>query len=260
MADNALAPLAAAVCFLVAALVQRPGWRLATWLTATGCAALAGGIAARGLLAGHWPLTGEYEFALAFSFTTGLAALAFDLKSRHRSFTVETVVLVLAASLALYARLLLPSFQRAITPLLPALDSIWLPLHAGTAALAYGSLAVAGAAGLAWLVRQPDRTAAEWILDRAIAAGYPLLTLSMILGMIWAQVAWGRYWSWDLKEAWTLAAWLVYTLYWHLHRRPGWPGRRLAWLALAGLSAVLFTFLRVGWLARSIGLESLHLF
>jgi ABC-type transport system involved in cytochrome c biogenesis permease subunit len=98
------------------------------------------------------------------------------------------------------------------------------------------------------------------MLDRAIAAGFPLLTLSMILGMVWAQVAWGRYWGWDLKEVWTLITWLVYALYWHLRRRPGWPGRRLACLALAGLGAVLFTFLGVGWLARSVGLESLHLF
>ena len=57
-----------------------------------------------------------------------------------------------------------------------------------------------------------------------------------------------------------LVTWLVYTLYWHLHRRPGWPGRRIAWLAAAGLATVLFTFLGVGWLARSTGLQSLHLF
>jgi ABC-type transport system involved in cytochrome c biogenesis permease subunit len=82
----------------------------------------------------------------------------------------------------------------------------------------------------------------------------------MLLGMVWAQAAWGRYWDWDPKEAWTSITWLVYTLYWHLRRRRGWKGRRLAWLALVGLGAVLFTFLGVGWLARTVGLESLHLF
>jgi ABC-type transport system involved in cytochrome c biogenesis permease subunit len=75
-----------------------------------------------------------------------------------------------------------------------------------------------------------------------------------------AQVAWGRYWGRDLKEVWTLITWLVYTLYWHLRRRPRWQGRRLAGLALAGLGSVLFTFLGVDWLARTVGLESLHLF
>ena len=86
------------------------------------------------------------------------------------------------------------------------------------------------------------------------------MTLSMLLGMFWARAAWGRYWGWDLKEVWTLIAWLVYTLYWHLRRRPTWKGRRLAWLALTGLGSVFFTFLGVGWLARAVGLESLHLF
>jgi ABC-type transport system involved in cytochrome c biogenesis permease subunit len=118
---------------------------------------------------------------------------------------------------------------------------------------------------LVWLLHardgdKPERRAAEGLLDRAIAAGYPLLTLSMIFGMIWAQVAWGRYWGWDLKELWTLITWLVYALYWHVRTRPGWQGRRLAWLCLAGLGAVFFTFLGTGWLARTVGLESLHLF
>ena len=82
----------------------------------------------------------------------------------------------------------------------------------------------------------------------------------MLLGTIWAQAAWGRWWGWDLKEVWTLITWLVFSLYAHVRRRSGWEGRRLAWLTLAGFASVLFTFLGVGWLARAVGLESLHLF
>jgi cytochrome c-type biogenesis protein CcsB len=173
-----------------------------------------------------------------------------------------------AALLVAYARFVVPAAMQATRPLLPALDSVWLPLHVGTTALAYGALALAGAAGLAWLLGEHllseaeglRRTDTEWLLDRAIAAGFPLLTLSMILGMIWAQVAWGRYWGWNLKEVWTLITWLVYALYWHVRRWPRWQGRRLACLALIGLASVLLTFLGVGWLARTVGLESLHLF
>jgi cytochrome c-type biogenesis protein CcsB len=210
-------------------------------------------------------LTGEYEFALAFALGTALAALAAGSERGAGTSSARAITMLLAAALVLYARLGVPAFKRAIQPLPPALDSIWLPLHAGAAALAYGALAMAGAAGLVWLMRASrwkalDRLALERLLDRAVAAGYPMLTLSMIFGMIWAQVAWGRYWGWDLKEVWTLVTWLVYTLYWHLRTRPGWRGHRLAWLALAGLGAVVFTFLGVGWLARAVGLESLHLF
>ena len=107
---------------------------------------------------------------------------------------------------------------------------------------------------------KPERQEAGRTLARSLAAGYPLLTLSMILGMIWAHMAWGRIWGWDLKEVWTLIAWLVCTLTYHLRGRTRWQGRGLAWLALLALGAVLFTFLGVGWLARAVGLESLHLF
>jgi ABC-type transport system involved in cytochrome c biogenesis permease subunit len=273
MTSGPLGALAAGACFLLAALAHARRGRAGTWLGAAGAAILSGALAARGLRAGHWPLTNQYEFALAFALGTALAALAlgagqgqpqprssWTARRAEGAHAVQAVTMALAAALAAYARLGLPAFKRAIQPLAPALDSAWLPLHVGAAALAYGALAMAGAAALAWLAREPARARAERLMEQAIAAGYPLLTLSMLLGMVWAQAAWGRYWGWDPKETWTLITWLVYTLYWHLRRRAGWRGRRLAWLALAGLGAVLFTFLGVGWLARTVGLESLHLF
>ena len=146
-----------------------------------------------------------------------------------------------------------------------ALGSAWLPFHVGAAAAAFGALALSGSGGIAWLLQdrtsdasdEPTRRAAEWLQFRAISAGFPLLTLSMIFGMIWAQAAWGRYWDWNLKEVWTLITWMVHALYWHLRRRPAWAGARLAWLAVAGLICALFTFLAVDWLARIVGLGNL---
>lgn len=265
MASGSVGALAAGACFLLAALAHARRWQVGAWLEAAGASILTGALVSRGLRAGHWPLTGEYEFALAFALGTALAALALGAgQGRSRSTEgadiVRAVTMALAAALVVYARFVMPATKRAIQPLAPALNSIWLPLHGGVAALGYGALAMAGVAGLVWLVREADRTGTERLMDRAVAAGYPFLTLSMLLGMIWAQAAWGRYWGWDLKEVWTLIAWLIYTLYWHLRGRPGWKGRRLAWLVLVGLGAVLFTFLGVGWLARSVGLGSLHLF
>jgi cytochrome c-type biogenesis protein CcsB len=268
MASGSLMVIVASACFLLASLAHARGWRTGAWLAAAGAVILAGALAARGLRAGHWPLTNEYEFALAFALGTALVALVASTKASWPIPIVQAATMLTAALLVAYARFVLPIAKQAIQPLLPALDSVWLPLHVGSAALAYGALALAGVAGLAWLLREHvlseaegfRRTDTEWLLDRAIAAGFPLLTLSMMLGMIWAQVAWGRYWGWDLKEVWTLITWLIYALYWHVRRRPRWQGRRLAWLALIGLASVLFTFLGVGWLARTIGLESLHLF
>jgi cytochrome c-type biogenesis protein CcsB len=262
-------PIVAGVCLLLAAIAYARNWRAGAWLGAAGIMVLAGALAARGLRAGHWPLTGEYEFALAFALATALAALVLSLNRSWHAPAVMTGAMLAAVLLVVYARFLLPAHKRLILPLPPALGSVWFPLHVSTAALAYGALTVGGVAGLVWLLRgyipaiQPEGTgsaATEQLLDRAIATGFPLLTLSMIFGMIWAQVAWGRYWDWDLKEVWTLIVWLVYVLYWHVRGRPRWQGRRLAWLAVLGLGSILVTFLGLDGLARAIGLESLHLF
>jgi ABC-type transport system involved in cytochrome c biogenesis permease subunit len=261
VASGSVAALAAGACFLLAALAHSRGsryWQIGTWLGASGAVILAGALVGRGLRASHWPLSSQYEFTLAFALGTALAALLLGAKARHRS--IQTATLVVATVLIVYASQGVPTFNRVIQPLPPVLDSVWLPLHVGSAALSYGALTLAGVAGFVWLVHGSNQATAEWMLDRAIAIGYPLLTLSMLLGMVWAQVAWGRYWGWDLKEVWTLIMWLVYTLYWHLRGRPRWKGGRLAWLALAGLGVVLFTFLGVGWLARTVSLGSLHLF
>lgn len=260
MSSEALGPLVAGACFLLSAASQRLRWRLGAWLALAGSVILAGAMVGRGLRAGHWPLASDYEFALALALSIALAALALDLRSALRSPAVQAGAMSLAAAMVIYARLLMPAYKRAPRPLPPVLDTPWLPLHVGTAALAYGMLAVAGAAGLVWLVHPVDRRRAGWMLARATALGYPLLTLSLILSLIWAQMAWGRYWGWDLKEVWSLIIWLLYTLYWHVQQRPAWQGRRLAWLALLGLGAILFTFLALGWLAQSLGLSSLHLF
>jgi ABC-type transport system involved in cytochrome c biogenesis permease subunit len=221
---------------LLAALAHARRGRAGTWLGAAGAAILSGALTARGLRAGHWPLTSQYEFALAFALGTALAALALGAgrgqpeprssptaRKAEGAHAVQAVTMALAAALAAYARLGLPAFKRAIQPLAPALDSAWLPLHVGAAALAYGALAMGGAAGFAWLAREPARAGAERLMERAIAAGYPLLTLSLLLGMAWAQAAWGRYWGWDLKETWTLITWLAgEAAAWRGWPWPGW--------------------------------------
>ena len=95
---------------------------------------------------------------------------------------------------------------------------------------------------------------------RALTLGYPWMSLVLITGAIWAQIAWGRYWSWDIKETWTLATWLLYTLILHLRAIRGWRGKLIAALTILGFALVLFTFLGVGWLAGRVGLLSLHLY
>lgn len=81
---------------------------------------------------------------------------------------------------------------------------------------------------------------------RAIAIGFPVFTLgALIFAMIWAQIAWSRFWGWDPKEVWALITWLFYSAYLHLRLSRGWLGTRSAWLAVIGFIVVLFTLIGV---------------
>ncbi|MBB6674185.1 cytochrome c biogenesis protein CcsA [Cohnella nanjingensis] len=81
---------------------------------------------------------------------------------------------------------------------------------------------------------------------RAIAIGFPIFTLgALIFAMIWAQIAWSRFWGWDPKEVWALITWLFYSAYLHLRLSRGWQGTRSAWLAVIGFLVVLFTLIGV---------------
>lgn len=81
---------------------------------------------------------------------------------------------------------------------------------------------------------------------RAIAIGFPIFTLgALIFAMIWAEIAWGRFWGWDPKEVWALITWLFYSAYLHFRLSRGWQGRPSAWLSVIGFVIVLFTLVGV---------------
>jgi cytochrome c-type biogenesis protein CcsB len=77
---------------------------------------------------------------------------------------------------------------------------------------------------------------------RAVVVGFPFLTLTILLGAVWADTAWGSYWSWDPKETASLVTWLIYGAYLHARVMRGWRGDRAAWLLVVGFAATLFTY------------------
>jgi ABC-type transport system involved in cytochrome c biogenesis permease subunit len=86
----------------------------------------------------------------------------------------------------------------------------------------------------------------EEISYRAIAIGFPIFTLgALIFAMIWAEIAWSRFWGWDPKEVWALVTFLFYSVYLHLRLSRGWQGTRSAWLAVIGFLVVMFTLIGV---------------
>jgi cytochrome c-type biogenesis protein CcsB len=238
----------------------------ASWLAAIGLGLLSGSLVSRGLEAGHWPLVGRYEFALCFAWSAVLVHMILEASLGARA--IGTGGQPLAFLLMSYALIGVRASARTSRPLPPALQSIWLQIHVVSAALAYGAFAVAAGLGASYLLRRgrpaednpvpPDNL--EGFAWRAVGIGFPLLSLSMLSGAIWAQDTWGNYWNWDPKETWALITWLVYLTYLHARGLRGWRGRGAAWLVVGAFGVVVFTFLGINWLVRQMQLESLHVF
>ena len=140
---------------------------------------------------------------------------------------------------------------------MPALRSNWLAFHVSTAIISYGAFGVSFAVSLIFLVRErikdgtfwdthiPPKEKLDMISYRAVSLGLLFLTFVIITGAIWAERAWGSYWSWDPKETWSLVTWLIYALYLHLRIGRGWRGRSAAIFAVIGFICVIFTYIGV---------------
>jgi cytochrome c-type biogenesis protein CcsB len=87
---------------------------------------------------------------------------------------------------------------------------------------------------------------------RIIGLGFPLLTIGIIAGAVWANEAWGSYWSWDPKETWALITWLIFAAYLHARITRGWQGRRPAILAATGFVVVWICYLGVNLLGKGL--------
>ncbi len=215
------------------------------------------GFLARYLSAGYTPITSLFE-SLSFSaFAIVCVFLGFELRYNLR--VLGAFVAPLAFLFALFAAFL-PGEVRTLAP---ALNSYWLPVHVMLLFFGNAVFAVAFGAGIMYLLmerelkrkrlgpifkRLPSLNVLDEINYRCLTIGFPLLTLGIITGSIWAEYAWGSYWSWDPKEVWSLITWLLYAALLHGRMTVGWRGRKAAILAIVGFCAVLFTFLGVNLL------------
>ena len=218
--------------------------RYATMLGWLAACALGAGLVFRAIATGHGPFANMYEFSLAFAFGTLVAYMWFERKYHQR--ILALIALPVALAMMGYAA----TIPSTIEPLVPALqNNLLLTVHVAVAIVAYGSFSIAFGAAVLYLV-QPE--GGRWglpkpqVLDeigyRAVVVGYPFLTLTIILGAVWANTAWGTYWSWDPKETASLVTWLIYGAYLHARVVRGWRGSRAAWLLALGFAAVLFTY------------------
>ncbi|MDC2865975.1 c-type cytochrome biogenesis protein CcsB [Bacillus sp. BP-3] len=102
------------------------------------------------------------------------------------------------------------------------------------------------AAAIQPAVKKVDSELLDEIGYRSVAIGFPVFTLgALIFAMIWAQIAWTRFWGWDPKEVWALITWLFYAAFLHLRLSKGWHGEKSAWLAVIGFAIIMFNFVVV---------------
>jgi cytochrome c-type biogenesis protein CcsB len=233
----------------------------AVLLTGVGLAAHITGVVTRGLAVDRLPWGDMYEFVTSLT----CVAVAFFLGAmiRYRAyylglFVMAAVVIVLGlAETVIYT---------PAGPLVPALQSYWLAIHVTAMTLATGVFFVAAVIGITYLFvdRHARRVAAGHpagadgilrmlpgpeVLDRlayrTVVFGFPIWTFGVIAGAIWADRAWGSYWSWDPTETWAFITWIVYAGFLHARATAGWRGRRAAFIQLLGFGCLLFNVLVV---------------
>lgn len=285
------------------------------------------------------PLTNLYESLIFFVWCLILGYLIIEWKYKNRSFGAFITPI---AGMAL-AFIDISGMDKAIHPLVPALQSNWLLVHVTTSFLAYATFGISFATAIMYLaVSSEDRKSGPYIfwtvslglfvailaamgidflvfkvgvkspesfiqsylfkasfrnasgaiavmsyaacaafiffvwrygyvlkkliesfsmsqdiLDdltyKSIAIGFPIFTLGgLVFGAIWADQAWGKYWSWDPKETWSLITWFVYAFYLHARFLKGWRGNKIAIVAVLGFVSTIFTYLGVNLLLSGL--------
>jgi ABC-type transport system involved in cytochrome c biogenesis permease subunit len=197
----------------------------------------------RSLLAGRLPGSNLYEFLLLFAW--GMSATYLFIMIRYKLQNSGVFILPLIIGVLGCAAL----FSSKIQPLMPALQSPWLKFHVSVAMIGYSVFAVSFALALMSLLKVPVMLSHHKSLDDLIygcnALGFSFLTLVIITGAIWAEQAWGTWWSWDPKETASLITWLVYGFYLHLRHTSLWSSKAGAILSCLGFFAVLFTLMGI---------------
>ena len=250
--------MAATAGFIVHLISLRKGVeKVATYILAGALCLHTLAIILRWISVQHAPIVSFYE---TFSFLAWAITLAFLLfQAGHNvralgAFVSPVITIMMAASI-------MHSSHAILLP--PALKSYWLPVHAAICLISYALLTLAFCIAVMYLVQEhqikrkklgaifkrlPSLETLDIMSEKCLKIGFPLLTLGIITGSIWAEEAWGSYWSWDPKETWSLVTWLLYAALLHQRLTVGWRGRKSAYMTIIGYMTLLFTFIGVTYL------------
>ena len=237
---------------------------------------------------GHFPISNLYESLCFLAWACTLTQLLVE--RSWPSPIVPAAATPMGLGCIAFASFALPDQLQTSAPLVPALRSSWLVMHVSVIMVSYAALLVGSLLSLAVLFtdrgealelrsssigsggyRKAVATTDAGVIQlqsvqlstneqldslsyRTITVGFLMLTVGIVSGAVWANEAWGSYWSWDPKETWALICWLVYAAYLHTRLSRGWQGRRPALVAVVGLLVIAVCSIGVNLLG--IGLHS----
>ena len=218
---------------------------------------------------GYAPLSNMYESLVFFSWCIALMYLV--LERIYKNYSLGAFSMPFAFLSMAYASFS-SEFGKEIKPLVPALQSNWLIAHVIACFIGYAAFAVACGLGIMYLLKArqekaykgsnnsnsglldslPKLKQIDDIVHKCLVFGFLWLSTGIITGAVWANSAWGTYWSWDPKETWSLITWFVYAVALHARFTKGWGGTRIAWLAVFGFASVIFTYYGVNFLLSGL--------
>jgi cytochrome c-type biogenesis protein CcsB len=240
---------------------------------------------------GHFPISNLYESLCFLAWACTLTQLLVE--RSYPSPLVAAATTPMGLGCVAFASFALPDQLQQAAPLVPALRSSWLVMHVSVIMVSYAALLVGSLLSLAVLFTDRGQDLelrsssigsggfrqAQLAIDsagptgfslssvslslseqldslsyRTITVGFLLLSIGIVSGAVWANEAWGSWWSWDPKETWALICWLVYAAYLHTRLSRGWQGRRPALVAVAGFVVICVCYIGVNLLG--IGLHS----
>jgi cytochrome c-type biogenesis protein CcsB len=228
--------------------------RRAVYVTAIGLVPQLIAIGVRWARLGHGPYIGYYELANALT----LCTVVFFVVAALRNPRLHAVGLgIMPVVVLLMGGAMLAS--KADFPITAALASYWLFIHVAFANLSFAAFAASFGLGIVYVIRARSRTGVwakrldrlpsqqkvDELTARFVLTGFLLWAIMIVSGAIWANESWGRYWSWDPIETWSLVVWLIYAVYLHLRFTLRWRGERLAWFAIAAMPVTLFCLIGI---------------
>jgi cytochrome c-type biogenesis protein CcsB len=235
---------------------------------------------------GYFPLSNLYESLIFLAWGISFIHLIVEYKTKSR--LIGAIATPLMFFLSGFSSLTLPTDMQKALPLVPSLQSNWLMMHVSMMMVSYATLILGSLLSILYLafisfsgqkneVVLESSTGAISALEsstgsvssvaysklsllqtvdiwsyRIIGLGFPFLTIGIISGAVWANEAWGSYWSWDPKETWALITWLVFAIYLHSRLLKGWQGKQAAILGSCGFFVIWICYLGVNFLGKGL--------